>query len=174
MVVIPINASVQIGGICLRVGECLAAERMASVAIVERRIGSSSRTRKFGPESTVDAERCRGRSLREFAQRLRSNVWVLGNASASADATPLQAYMAEVRKEFDYSIIEGPPGGESEDAITAARCGDGMILAVSAQSTRRVLARKVKEKLQASQVRLLGVVLTEREFPIPEGIYRRL
>jgi hypothetical protein len=30
------------------------------------------------------------------------------------------------------------------------------------------------EMLEASQVRILGTVLSDRVFPIPEGIYRRL
>jgi hypothetical protein len=32
----------------------------------------------------------------------------------------------------------------------------------------------VKDMLQATNTRLLGTVLSERTFPIPAGIYRRL
>ena len=35
-------------------------------------------------------------------------------------------------------------------------------------------ARRIKERLQKAQVRILGTVLSDREFPIPERIYRRL
>ncbi len=40
--------------------------------------------------------------------------------------------------------------------------------------TRRVVARKIKEMLEAAQARILGTVLSDRVFPIPERIYRRL
>jgi hypothetical protein len=172
VVIVPIDATVHISEICIRVGECLAAEQRGNVAVVESLARGLNRTRKFGPESTVDAERCRAGGLRDIARRLKNNVWVLANEGFGKPEA-VQAYLEEVRKEFDYSIVEGPPGDESEDAIAAAQCADGMILAV-AQSTRRVLARTVREKLRSPLVRMLGVVLTDRGFPIPDGIYRRL
>ena len=76
--------------------------------------------------------------------------------------------------EFEYSILEGPPAGESNEATSMAQFADGIILVLSASHTRRVVARKIKEMLDATQARVLGTVLTDRVFPIPEGIYRRL
>ena len=51
---------------------------------------------------------------------------------------------------------------------------DGIVLVVEANSTRRVAAQKVKERLHAANARLLGAVLSDRTFPIPEAIYRKL
>jgi hypothetical protein len=45
---------------------------------------------------------------------------------------------------------------------------------LGAHSTRRATARKIKETLEAAQARILGTVLSERTFPVPERIYRRL
>jgi Mrp family chromosome partitioning ATPase len=50
---------------------------------------------------------------------------------------------------------------------------DGVILVLEAHTTRKAAARKIKESLGA-QSRILGIVLTERRFPVPERIYRRL
>jgi Mrp family chromosome partitioning ATPase len=55
-----------------------------------------------------------------------------------------------------------------------AQLADGIVLVLSAQHTRRITARKVKEQLEAAQARFLGTVLSDRVFPIPERIYRRL
>ena len=55
-----------------------------------------------------------------------------------------------------------------------AQFADGIVLVLAAHRTRRVTARKVKEALEVSQARVLGTVLSERMFPVPEGIYRRL
>jgi Mrp family chromosome partitioning ATPase len=55
-----------------------------------------------------------------------------------------------------------------------AQFADGIILVLSAKNTRRVTARKVAKTLDGAQARLLGTVLTDREFPIPERLYRRL
>ena len=70
--------------------------------------------------------------------------------------------------------MQGQPAGESSMTTEMAQISDGVVLVISAQRTRRASARKFKEMLEAAQVRLLGTVLSDREFPIPEGIYRRL
>jgi Mrp family chromosome partitioning ATPase len=51
---------------------------------------------------------------------------------------------------------------------------DGIILVLDARSTRRATARKIKETLQGARSQILGTVLSERVFPVPESIYRRL
>jgi Mrp family chromosome partitioning ATPase len=49
-----------------------------------------------------------------------------------------------------------------------------VVVVVGAHSTRRETARKAKESLDAAHVHLLGTVLNNRTFPIPEALYRRL
>jgi Mrp family chromosome partitioning ATPase len=49
-----------------------------------------------------------------------------------------------------------------------------LVLVVQANATRRDAARKAKESLQAANVRLLGAVLDNRTFPIPDAIYQRI
>ena len=93
---------------------------------------------------------------------------------AVTTATSLHSYLGEVRREFEYSIVEAPPAGESNVATAMAQFADGIILVLSAHRTRRIMARKIKGVLEAAQARILGTVLSDRVFPIPEGIYRRL
>jgi Mrp family chromosome partitioning ATPase len=54
------------------------------------------------------------------------------------------------------------------------RLKDGVALVIEAHRTRRVKAQKAKEILQAANLKVLGTVLSERTFPIPEAIYRNL
>jgi Mrp family chromosome partitioning ATPase len=51
---------------------------------------------------------------------------------------------------------------------------DGIILVLEAHNTRRAIARKIIETFEAAQVRVLGIVLSQRTFPLPEWMYRRL
>jgi Mrp family chromosome partitioning ATPase len=51
---------------------------------------------------------------------------------------------------------------------------DGIVLVLSAERTRRVTARNMKDRIEGAHARVLGTVLCDREFPIPEKIYRRL
>jgi hypothetical protein len=48
------------------------------------------------------------------------------------------------------------------------------VLALDAHRTRRRSAMRIREQLSAANVRLLGAVLRDRVFPIPERLYRRL
>jgi len=76
-----------------------------------------------------------------------------------------------LRLEFDYTVIQSPPAGLYSEL---GQLSDGMILVLQANSTRRAAAKKVKQMLQATNVRLLGAVLSERTFPIPQKLYKKL
>jgi Mrp family chromosome partitioning ATPase len=51
---------------------------------------------------------------------------------------------------------------------------DAAILVIEANRTRRLTVRRAKDTLDAAGVLVLGTVLHNRTFPIPEGIYKRL
>jgi Mrp family chromosome partitioning ATPase len=71
-------------------------------------------------------------------------------------------------------VIHGPAAGLSSEAALLGQLADGIILVLDAHSTRRATALKIKETLQGASSKILGTVLSERAFPVPEGIYRRL
>ncbi len=81
-------------------------------------------------------------------------------------------YLSVIRREFEYSILLAESGTQSGQATEMAQAADGMILVLSARYTRRAAARRIKQGFDDAGVRLLGTVLTDREFPIPEAIYR--
>jgi Mrp family chromosome partitioning ATPase len=49
-----------------------------------------------------------------------------------------------------------------------------MVLIVEANATRRDTVRELMEEFRVVGVRLLGVVLNNRTFPIPDSIYHNL
>jgi protein-tyrosine kinase len=51
---------------------------------------------------------------------------------------------------------------------------DGIVLIVGANQSRRDTIRQAKEHLDTAQVQILGAILDQRRFPIPEFLYRRL
>lgn len=171
-----VEAETDVRGICRQVGETLALEtpgkvgvmggfpRLVSVAESEETGGDESRCAALPP-------------LRRIATRVRGNLWLVPGAAGDDEhrtAASLHSYLGELRREFEYSIVEGAPAGESNDTTAMAQFADGIILVLSAQRTRKAAARKVKQVLESANARLLGTVLSDRVFPIPEGIYRRL
>jgi Mrp family chromosome partitioning ATPase len=82
--------------------------------------------------------------------------------------------LAQLHKEFDYVLINVPAVILDGAASLWGPLVDGVILVVEANLTRREVARKAKESLESANVRLLGAVLNNRTFPIPETIYRNI
>ncbi len=165
--------------ICRQVGEALAVETMERIAIVGEYPQILWEVETSKPEMSDRAVKD-GPMMRQGVIRLRGNLWLVpaqgmdGMDGDRGATTWLHSYLDRMRAEFEYSIVEGPPAGDSNEAMAMAQCADGIILVLSARHTRRVTARKTKEMLEAAQVRILGTVLSDRVFPIPRGIYRRL
>lgn len=162
--------------LCWRVGEELALETEESIAVVgdypdllDADMYANCVTQHFGKdERTPRAQK---------VAHERRNLWLVpppGGEDTQVSTALLHSYLGEMRSQFQYSIIVGPPEAESNAATAMAQLADGIVLVLSAQCTRRITARRVKERLEAAQAHLLGVVLGDRVFPIPEGIYRRL
>jgi Mrp family chromosome partitioning ATPase len=107
-------------------------------------------------------------------------IWFLSSGPVEADSPNLlsserlNARFAELRKEFEFVIVDAPPLTQCADAIRQGQLSDGVVLVLEANSTRREAALAVTESLRSSGVKIIGAVLNKRTFPIPEKIYRRL
>jgi Mrp family chromosome partitioning ATPase len=91
-----------------------------------------------------------------------------------AMADGLRVRMEELRNAFRYVVIHSGPLRLETGAMLLSRWTAGVVLVVEANATRRDAARRVKGILDAAGVSLLGIILNNRTFPVPEAIYRRL
>jgi hypothetical protein len=172
-----LDRETDVRSICRRVGEALALEIVGNVAIVGAYPQVLQGGENYQSELTGRPEPEANTPLRRAATRVQSNLWLVpeaGTHEALGGTASLHSFLGEVRSVFEYSIVEGPLAGESNEAMATAQFADGIILVLSARRTRRIAARKTKEMLEAAQARVLGTVLSERAFPIPQRIYRRL
>jgi len=62
----------------------------------------------------------------------------------------------------------------SKEAIVLGALSDGVVLVLKANSSRKETARSAVQEFQTAKVRVLGAVLNQRKFPIPEAIYNKL
>jgi hypothetical protein len=170
------EAETDVKSICLRAGECLAFETHESVAVVGR-FPQVCQSVAMGPEN--QRHDYGGSERKRICTRMRSNLWLVPSAGSGEEPgdptmSSLHSFLCELRREFEYSIVVGPSGDEWNRTAAMGHLADGIILVLSAQRSRRVTARNLKESLERSEARILGTVLSDRDFPIPEGIYRRL
>ncbi|HTV60702.1 MAG TPA: CpsD/CapB family tyrosine-protein kinase [Verrucomicrobiae bacterium] len=169
--------------ICVDVAEALANTIEGSVCLVEANLHSPSLPAMFGTTNhhgLTDSLSADG-PIRSFAKLVRGeNLFLLSSGSTNAGSAgvlnpeKMKARLAELRKEFDYVLIDAPPLNGYSEGVSLGQLADGLILVLEAHSTRREAAARIAENLRASQVRLLGAVLNKRTFPIPQPLYKLL
>ena len=169
--------------VCARASETLASQVKGDVCTVDANLRTPSLHQHFQAVNhwgLADAVRKPG-PIRDFAKQLNGgNLWVMTCGSEAADphavltSERLPSRIAELKAEFDYVLLDVPPVNLYADATLLGRLAQGVVLVLGANSTRREAARKAKESLESAKVRLLGVVLNKRTFPIPDALYRRI
>ncbi len=169
--------------VCARAAEFLAVQGEKSVCIVDANLHSPSLHTYFGvsnargfAEAMVQTD-----AVANFAQQLPGgNLWLLPSGAPASDPCllskldRLSSRMKELAALFDCVLINAAPANLCADPILLSQSVDGVVLVLEANCTRRETARKIQQSLKATNVPLLGVVLNDRVFPIPEAIYRRL
>jgi Mrp family chromosome partitioning ATPase len=116
--------------------------------------------------------------LDEAARRLQRNLWVIPAGVASApplfSTAAARQRISQLVAQFDHVIFDVdpvPPGG---DIAALLRLLGGVIVVIAADSTRRETARRAKQTLTESGITVIGAVLTNRRFPIPDALFRLL
>jgi hypothetical protein len=176
-----LESEAETGSIAARSAEILAARAEGPVCVVDANLQWPLVHRYFGVEN------CRGFSdsfcepgpAQDFALRLsNNNLWVMPTGSAAAQPAVsefskcVSSRMMELRTLFKYIVVNAPLHLDRLPALQNF-AADGVVLVVEANTTRRESVRQLLEELQMVGVRVLGVVLNNRTFPIPDAIYHK-
>ena len=169
--------------ICARAGELLASQVAGSVCLVDANLHSPSLHEQFGVPNhhgLSDALRQNG-SIRGYVSQLsRRNLALVSCGSEVKDSQGLVATdrmrmrLCELRSEFEYVLVDCSSLNVSNEAISLGTAADGVVLVLKANSTRKESARGAVQDLKTAKVRVLGAVLNQRTFPIPDAIYKKL
>lgn len=169
--------------VCARVAETLAAQVSGIVCLVDANLQNPRLHTEFGMENQEGfADALRGSApIRAFARHLSCrNLWLIScgavqeTSLAYLGSERVRQKLLELRAEADYVIVDAPAVRVSGDAAVLGAAADGVVLVLKANSSRRESARRAVEDLQAANVKILGAVLNQRTFPVPEVIYQRL
>lgn len=80
----------------------------------------------------------------------------------------------EFRNKYDYVIFDCPPVIPVTDTGVLGPLCDGVVMVLQAGRTQRGVIVHAQDRLQAVRARVLGYVMTNIEYHIPEYIYRYL
>jgi Mrp family chromosome partitioning ATPase len=179
----PIDAHFGCNWLCANTAKLLAKSVPGSVCLVEGNFRKPSLPDTLGlnpDRGLVDSLERHG-PIKDFAKQMGpDNLWFLASASPMQDSTILlnsdrmKERLNEIRKEFDYVVMNAPPLTSFADGMVLGRLVDGLVLVLEASTTRREAAVRVTESLRAANIPILGAVLNNRTFHIPAAVYKRL
>lgn len=86
----------------------------------------------------------------------------------------MKEFLDFVRPNFDHVLIDTPPIVPVTDSGIVGSQVDGVLLVVQAGRTKRGIVRRAEELLHQSHAKVIGHVLTNIEYHLPEYIYRYL
>ena len=74
-------------------------------------------------------------------------------------------FLGQVRRDFDYVLVDTPPVGSVSDSAVLAANVDGVLLVLDAQRTRKGAFRQALRRLEGVGATVLGTVMNGHEFP---------
>jgi len=96
------------------------------------------------------------------------------NPSELLSSDAMKLFLSEARNQFDFILIDTPPIIAVTDSGIVGAQTDGVLLVVQAGRTQRGIVRRAQELLYQTHSKVIGQILTNIEYHLPEYIYRYL
>ncbi len=165
----PVEKSSATARLCLDVARALVSETAHEVGLIDAGEGESALATQL--EIPVPAGMHAPWAISQRLWLAPRESWCPVESQQPASDQNLER-LRELTTEFDFTIVHCPPV-----SWRTARIGlgcDGLVLVLTANRTRRLVAAQVADQLRKASIPVLGTVLAERRFPVPDGLYRSL
>jgi capsular exopolysaccharide synthesis family protein len=86
----------------------------------------------------------------------------------------VKEFVSDVKKKYDYVVFDCPPVIAVTDTGLLAPLCDGVALVVQAGRTQKGIIQHAQDRLRTVKANIVGFVMTNIEYHIPEYIYRYL
>lgn len=162
----PIEESAQTARLCLDVATALVEEGPYEVGLIDACVAGVPLQKRLQILSPAGVQ-----APWTIASRLwlaPREAWCRENSHQFTTCQNLER-LSGLSAEFDFCILQCPPVSWLTARISQG-C-DGLVLVLTANRTRRLVAEQVKDQLNKARIPLLGTVLVERRFPVPGGLY---
>lgn len=99
---------------------------------------------------------------------------VAENPAELLGSDKMRQFLADMKTQFDFILIDTPPIIAVTDPGIVGALVDGILMTIQAGRTQRGIVHRATELLEQSQSKIIGHVLTNIEYHLPEYIYRYL
>jgi capsular exopolysaccharide synthesis family protein len=153
------------------------------ILVVDADMRKGTLTKDLGikPEKGLPEILLNGTSLEEAVVSIGiDNLHVLPSVNRPSQPAELlgsakmKELIAAVRNRYDYVFFDCPPIVPVADATILGPMCDGILMVVQAGRTQRGIITHAQDRLNIAKARILGYVMTNIEYHIPEYIYRYL
>jgi len=168
--------------LCARAAEALASRVSGTVCLVDANLRTPGLHKQVGianhhglSDSLLESVPMSG-----FVTQLSSNLFIVSCGSAPEKAEGLltsnrmRIRLNELCSMFNYVLVDASAMNASKQTVVLGAASDGVVLILKANSSRRESAREAVRELKTAKIRVLGAVLNQRTFPIPQSIYNKL
>jgi Mrp family chromosome partitioning ATPase len=161
--------------ICLSLGKILARQSTRPVCLADANAHAPRLLKQLEEDHEpplADQDQC---------TEIEPKLWLcdlVASSSANhlglASVDQIKERFNRLKTRFEFILIDAPGANTGGDAALLSQLVDGAILIIEATATRKAAAFRAKQALEAVNARILGSVLNNRSFPIPERLYRKL
>ena len=169
----PVELSAQTAPMCIDLAKTLASEGKYDVGLIDASADVVPLQRRLKVEAPEHSHE-HSKDIWPLASRLWLVPWQSWSKGAGLHSITDQDMerLRDFMKGFDFCILYCAPVSWLTARI--AQSCDGIVLVLTANKTRRLVAAQIKEQLTKARIPLLGTVLAERRLPVPQGLYRKL
>ncbi len=96
------------------------------------------------------------------------------NPAELLNSESMKRFLSDLKVNFDFIVIDTPPIIPVTDPGILGAQADGVLMVIQAGRTQRGIVEHASELLHQAHAKLLGYVLTNIEYHLPEYIYRYL
>ena len=158
-------------------------EKGSSVLLIDGdlRLPSVAKKLEITPDfGLTDLLRGKTPKKEEFQTLLTENWYILTsgkippNPSELLGSRKMESVLSELRKMFDYIVVDLPPVNIVSDAVSISRLIDGMVLVMREEYTGKKELDSCIRQLELSNVKILGCVMTcSKRYGRAYGKYKR-
>lgn len=85
----------------------------------------------------------------------------------------LKSIINHVKSGYDVILIDATSVNNTKEASFTSECSDGIVIVIDEGRIQREMLRNSLPRLRRNDVKILGSILNNRSFPIPEIVYKR-
>lgn len=150
--------------VCASAGRVLAEQTGSTVCLVDANVREAPLSKLFDLDPS-NATYGKLAPWREQCVYVNKNLFVAGTGvlrgsdGGLAPSSEIRERIMALSSSFEYLLFDAPGANKSADTALLGQVAGSVVLVLETKSTRRVEAKKAKERLEMANIRILGTVL---------------